>query len=98
MLIQDDLGYLNLFPCIPNEWEEKTMSLSNFLCRGGFYVSATCNNSVVTEFSIKNNKQMIVKIKNNFGKQTLKFSNGQIINCNLGEIFELTVNGEVKLI
>jgi alpha-L-fucosidase 2 len=98
MLIQDDLGYLNLFPCIPNEWEEKTMSFSNFLCRGGFYVSATCNNSVVTEFSIKNNKQMIVKIKNNFGKQTLKFSNGQIINCNLGEIFELTVNGEVKLI
>ena len=40
----------------------------------------------------------VYKVKNNFGTDTLRFSNGQKIVCKQGEVFELTVDGEVKLL
>jgi len=98
MLVQDDLGYINLFPCIPNEWKDKEMNFKNFLCRGGVYVSATCSNQVVTELVLESKTEKTVKIKNNFGKETLKFSNGQTVNCAIGEVFEITVLDRVELI
>ena len=98
MLVQDDLGYINLFPCIPNEWKDKEMNFKNFLCRGGVYVSATCIGQVVTELVLESKTAKTVKIKNNFGKETLKFSNGQTVNCAIGEVFEITVLDRVELI
>ena len=98
MLVQDDLGYLNLFPCIPNEWKGETIEFKNFLCRGGIYVSATCKDSKTVKLSITTKKESKIKIKNNFGKDTITFSNGKAVKCLDGEIFEITVNGTVELV
>ena len=98
MLVQDDRGYLILFPCIPNEWKDKEMNFKNFLCRGGIYVSATCKNAKVVGLTIKSKAPKAVRIKNDFGADTVRFSDGQTVNCKQGDIFEIMVNGEVALI
>ena len=98
MLVQDDRGYLDLFPCIPNEWKGEEINFKNFLCRGGYYATATCVNSVIAELELVSKNQITIKIKNNFGKDVIKFSNGQTVNCAEGEIFEITFKGKINLI
>ena len=98
MLVQDEDGFINLFPCVPNEWKNKTISFDNFLCRGGYFASAKYNDGVVESFVLKSEQQRTVKIKNNFGKEVIKFSNGQTINCAKDEVFEISFKGEIELI
>jgi len=97
MLIEDKDGYIKLFPCVPNEWKKESISFDNFLCRGGVFASAKYDGGKVSYFTLTSDKEITIKIRNNFGAETLKFSNGVLVNAKIGEIFELKFNGKVEL-
>ena len=64
MLLQDDKGYIELFPAVPNEWKKKIL-IKNLRITGGIMISAKmCNNSIV-ELKLKTTRQCVVKIKLN---------------------------------
>jgi surface protein len=98
MLLEDKDEFINAFSCVPYEWTKKEFSFNNFLCRGGYYASAKYNNGKIVEFSLRSKEERTVKIKNNFGFENLSFSNGAVINCKKGDIFELTFKGEISLL
>ena len=97
MLIQDHEGFIYLFPCVPLDWKGKKIFFNNFVARGGYYISAKYDGERVKTFTITSKDESKVKIKNVFGKETLKFSNGVTINAKIGEVFELPINGVVRL-
>ena len=98
MLIQDEDGYINLFPCVPNEWKNKTFYFDNFLCRGGFMASARYESGKITSFTLTSDKEITVKVKNNFAKDELTFSNGYKTTTNKGDFFSITFKGKIDLI
>lgn len=97
MLLQEHLGYIHLFPAVPNEWENREIGFENLRSYGGVLVSAKAKCGVISEFSLNANRALKVKIKNVFGKTELNFSNGQKIICDLGEIFELNLSAGEKI-
>ena len=64
----------------------------------GVLVSATFENGQIDGVTLEAEKEVTLKLKNVFGKNTLAFSNGQEIVCEEGEIFELTFSGKINLI
>ena len=52
MLLQDHNGCIELFPAIPEEWRNRTVSFEKLRSRGGLTVSAKARNSEITGLSI----------------------------------------------
>ena len=91
MLIQDHLGYIELFPCVPDDWKDEEISFENLRAKKGFLVSATYKNGSVTKLKIKAETPQEIRIKNTFGKEKIVLSNGEKIDCKIGEIFSVEV-------
>ncbi|MBQ8658921.1 MAG: hypothetical protein IJ506_07270 [Clostridia bacterium] len=98
MLVQDHLGYLSLFPCVPDTWKNKKLSFRNFLTYNGVRIGASYENGKVTTFTISSQKQTELTIKNVFGQKNLRFSDGREICCETGQNFTLIVKGKVSLL
>lgn len=62
MLLQSNLGYLNLLPAIPDEWANG--SVSGLLAEGGFEVSMSWENKEIQTGSIRSTKggECVVKL------------------------------------
>ncbi|MBQ3493287.1 MAG: glycoside hydrolase N-terminal domain-containing protein [Clostridia bacterium] len=65
MLVQDYNGFIELFPAIPKEWNTGVY-FESFRVRGGAILSAEVKNSQLIRLSIKTEKDLMVKIKNNY--------------------------------
>ncbi len=97
MLLQEHLGYIHLFPAIPTAWREKKISFRHLRSYDGVLVSAEACEGVIRAFSLRSEKPVSVRVKNNFGKEELHFSNGQTVCCKEGETFTLAFDKEVRL-
>lgn len=97
MLIQDHLGYIELFPCVPEEWKDEEISFENLLARNGVLLSATYKNEKITKLKIKAETPQTIRIKNIFEKEKIAFSNGQEIDCKIGEIFSIKIEDTLVL-
>ena len=98
MMIQDHLGYISLFPAIPDDWKDERTAFKNFRLLGGGFADAAYDGKKTAEFAIRSDRERVYRVKNNFGKDVLYFSNGQKIICKQGEVFELAVQGQVSLL
>lgn len=98
MLLQEHQGYIEVFPAVPTDWFNHEISFKKLRSYNGVLVSASKKESNVTSFSLYSKKTVTVKVMNNFGFDTLSFSNGQTIYCKQGETFVLTFKGNIKLI
>ena len=97
MLIQDHLGYIELFPCVPEEWQNEEISFENLRARKGVLVSATCQNGTVTKLTIKTDTPQTIRIRNAFCKEKIVFASGQEIDCKIGEIFSVEIKDTLVL-
>ena len=98
MLIQDHLGYIELFPCVPEEWKNEEISFEDLRARKGVLISATYKNRIVTKLKIESDNPQEIRIKNAFGKEKLLFSNGEKITCKIGEIFSVNIESTVEVV
>ncbi len=64
MLLQSNVGYINILPALPDEWSSG--SYSGLVARGNFEVSTTWDNNAATEIRItsKNGNEAIVQTDN----------------------------------
>ena len=98
MLLQEHQGYVEVFPAVPTDWQNKEISFKRLRSYNGVLVSASKKDTEVTSFRLYSKKKVTVKVMNNFGKEILLFSNGQKIECKSGETFELNFKGNIKLL
>lgn len=97
MLIQDHLGYIELFPCVPDEWKCEEISFESLRARKGVLVSATYKNGTVTRLTVKTERKQTIRFKNNFGKETILCLSGREIKCKIGEIFSIEISKAEEL-
>lgn len=62
MLLQSEKGMLDLFPAIPDEWQEEKVSFRHFRAEGGILVSAVLEKGQVTELTFENNEEKEIRI------------------------------------
>ena len=101
MLMQDHMGYLHLFPATPIDWQEKEIAFTNLRSIGGLLVSAKKKGDNVYGVKLKTNKQLNVKIKNVFGKDSIivKDKTGEYVVNAVDGYFDLRLNKcEYKII
>lgn len=90
MLLQEHQGYIHLFPAIPEDWANNTLSFTDLRSYGGVLVSASYDKGKTQSVSLTLPRVMELKIKNTFGveeitlkqgkkKQTLRAENGYFI-------------------
>ena len=60
-LIQSQAGYVEIIPCLPDEW--KTGSFKGLCARGGYTVDAEWKNGEVTFVRVKASRDGVLKIK-----------------------------------
>lgn len=77
MLIQDHLGYLELFPCVPDEWKDIKIAFENLRTLGGVTVSATYRGGKIVRLALNCKDKTEVKIKDSYGLKELLESCGQ---------------------
>ncbi len=63
MLLQDNKGYIQLFPAMPNRW--KKAEFKDLRVEKGLLISAKYQDGIVTGFSIKSKKDTTVKVELN---------------------------------
>ncbi len=97
MLIQDHLGYIELFPCVPEEWKNEEISFEDLRVRKGVLISATYKNGKIEKLEIKTDKPQEIRIKNTFGKEKIVFSNGQEIDCKIEKNFSINIENTLML-
>ncbi len=97
MLLQEHQGYIEVFPAVPTDWIKNEISFKKLRSYNGVLVSASKKESSVTSFSMYSRKTVTVKVMNSFGRDTLSFSNGKVVTCKQGEVFEITFKGRLKL-
>ena len=95
MLLQEHQGYIHLFPAIPDDWKNRKISFRNLRSYGGVLVSATMENGICQSFTLKSKKHITISLKNVFGKEQIAFSNGAVIDCPIGEIFQIECEGKL---
>ena len=88
MLLQSNLGYINLLPAISKEWASG--SVSGLLAEGGYEVSMTWKDSKVTEASITAQNDGQCSVKNPFGDRPLKV-NGQVVTTDKNGVASFSV-------
>lgn len=97
MLLQEHRGFVHLFPALPEDWQEE-VSFHNLRTYDGVLLSAAVLGGEITSFSASSQQACTIKIRNDFGVEELRFSDGQVICCKQGEIFSLRVNKEIALL
>lgn len=91
MLLQENKGYIELFPAMPEEWESKA-SFKRLRSYQGVLVSAELKNGVAHKALLESKKSVTVKLLNNFGSDTLCVNeNGKerIVQVKQGETIEI---------
>lgn len=96
MLLQEHQGYIRLFPAVPDEWRKRGVSFDRLRSYGGVLVSACYADGKVTRFRLETTETRTVSVRNDFGRTHLCFSDGQEINCPIGERFTIRVNGTIE--
>lgn len=72
MLLQEHQGYLHLFPAIPQQWKERTVSFRRLRSYGGVLVSAETENGKLRQVVLELPRPMRLKLKNTFlGKRAV---------------------------
>lgn len=83
MLLQSNLGYINVLPALPDDWANG--SVSGLLAEGGFEVNMSWKDSKLTAMTVTSTKGGTCSIKGNKGNdgETLVVtdSNGTTISC-----------------
>ena len=80
MLMQDHLGYIHLFPAIPEDWKDRPISFNKFRSYGGLLVSAVYKDNKTIKLSIVSKEDKTIKIFNNFGTNQLSVENNNAVN------------------
>ena len=62
MLMQDHMGYIHLFPAIPDEWKCREISFDRLRSRGGVLVSAVRDADGVKEIRLSAERAMTVRL------------------------------------
>ncbi len=101
MLLQSQMGAVELFPAIPDAWTDACFE--DFLAEGGFEVSANRENSVLVSAKIKSlvGNDLMISFKEDIGNYTTSHAaelvdsenNIYKISLNKGETFTMNVNG-----
>ena len=63
MLMQSEKGIIDLFPAIPDDWREKTVSFVKFRAEGGILVSAVLEKGQVVTLELDGAKGQKVKVR-----------------------------------
>ena len=79
MLMQDHMGYLYLFPAIPETWNKKTISFKSLRTVHGTLVSATLKNGVIESVKLVCKNDVNIKIKNTFGSDKVIFNGTEVL-------------------
>lgn len=66
MLLQEHQGYLHLFPAIPEDWQQRTVSFERLRSYGGVLVSASSAGGYLEQVELELPQAMELKIKNTF--------------------------------
>ncbi|MBR4960523.1 MAG: glycoside hydrolase N-terminal domain-containing protein [Clostridia bacterium] len=72
MLLQDHMGYIHIFPAIPDEWKESTISFTDLRSRGGVLVSAVREQNGVRKMELKCDTSRTICIRNPFETDTVR--------------------------
>lgn len=94
MLLQENRGYISLFPAIPYEWE-KSCSFTNFRSYGGVIISAKLKNGKTSYAKLLAKNKRVVKIKNTFNSEKLTLKKGDKsyqLEVKFDEVFEVEVD------
>ena len=97
MLLQEHEGRLELFPAIPDEWRTRAVSFTRLRSYGGVLVSAVAKGGNTETLTLESEKPVRVRIKNTFQGTRLRLSDGNTVECAVGEEFTLAVNGAVSV-
>lgn len=63
MLMQDHMGYISLFPAVPDKWKKEKISFKKLRSRGGVLVSAERNGSKLMKIEIISPKKCKILLK-----------------------------------
>jgi len=77
MLLQDHMGYIHLFPAIPDEWKEREISFTDLRSRGGVLISAIHDTEGLYEVQLRSEKEQTVRLWNTFGQDTVYVTIGE---------------------
>lgn len=70
MLLQDHMGYIHLFPAIPDEWKDREIFFTDLRSRGGVLVSSVHNTDGLCTARFRSERKQTVRLKNTFGDDT----------------------------
>ncbi len=79
MLLQSNMGYIDVLPAIPKEWSSG--SFSGLLAEGNFAVSAVWADSKPTSLTIKSNNGGTCSVKTKMDNAVVKDSNGKTVDA-----------------
>ena len=79
MLLQENKGYIHLFPAIPENWSKKA-SFNKLRSHGGVLVSATIENGVIKKLKFFETRNQKIKLLNNFAPNGFKLFSKNVIN------------------
>jgi len=63
MLLRCENGVLHLFPAIPEDWKEQSLSFTDFRAEGGVLVSARYRHGAVTSMNLKGTAEQTVRLR-----------------------------------
>lgn len=98
MLLQEHQGYIDVFPAIPDKWEN-----ASFRCLRSYHgveVSAWRKKGTIKVIILESKSPVTVKVKNNFNGENLVLSTNtkkQFISVKKGALFEIALDGKVKI-
>jgi alpha-L-fucosidase 2 len=77
MLLQEHQGYLHLFPAIPDDWTDRTVSFTDLRSYGGVLVSANAVKGKTASVTLTLPKAREIKLKNTFGADEITLKVGK---------------------
>ena len=77
MLLQEHQGYLHLFPAIPDDWTDRTVSFTDLRSYGGVLVSACAVKGKTASVTLTQPKAREIKLKNTFGADEITLKVGK---------------------
>ncbi|NBB18300.1 hypothetical protein GVN20_02935 [Runella sp. CRIBMP] len=97
MLLQSYAGQIEVFPAIPQKWQQA--SFKDLRAEGAFLVSAQKTNGLVSSLEIKAEKGGKAKVKLPFKTHSIEFNKGVKVISQNAEFMELAFekNGSIKI-
>lgn len=100
MLMQDHMGYLHVFPALPDDWKDREISFKKLRTMGGTLVSAKAKKNRATELTLETTRERNITIKNTLSETLAVEQNGKTerLTIALGETFTLhLIKGKTKI-